>query len=101
MEWTDPWFIAYIHDDARDKHYMTTWKHPMLMLRDLVADNLLCYPTTLCLSLDFYGGFAWNGGNRVVHDENNDDDAYADVTRTIVLPVESCPYLDSEGRIPS
>ena len=43
MEWTDPWFISYIHDDTRDKDYMTTWSKPTFMLCDLIADNLLCY----------------------------------------------------------
>ena len=106
MEWADPWFIAYIHDDARDKHYMTTWKHPTLMLRDLVADDLLCYPTTLCIGVDSDGCFASNDDIKTVIDENSHDDAleengYSEVKRAIGSLVKACPYLDSEGRIAS
>ena len=110
MEWTDPWFIAYIHDDARDKEYMTTWRHPTLMLRDLIADDLLCYPTTLCVDFNSYGRFDFN---RPFFVDSSDDDgvqedpyseaarAFTSCPQNIKSLVRACPYLDSKDDIAS
>lgn len=104
MEWTDPWFIDYIHDDARDKEYATTWAHPTLMLRDLVADDLLCYPTTLCISGNDYGGVAKNDDrpfyplhavDGVTRNSNPEiERVLKSFSLSVVSLVRTCPYLD-------
>ena len=101
MEWSNDWFIANNHEDARDKGYMTTWRHPTLMLRDLVANDLLCYPTTLSISEYGYGGF--DSG-----DDGVTESSYSEVAQELTsFPqsigslVKACPYLDKWGTIAS
>ena len=104
MEWTDPRFVDYIHDDARDKEYATTWGHPTFMLRDLVADDLLCYPTTLCIRGNDYGGVSWKDDsayyprhavNRVTKHSNPEvERALKSFSQSVASLVRTCSYLD-------
>ena len=81
---------------------MTTWSHPALMLRDLIADDLLCYPATLCIC--HINRDHTTMGNLVLYDDNDKDDrarALKSFPQTIGSLVKASPYLDSMGTIAS
>ena len=81
-----------------------TWGHPTLMLRDLIRDDLLCYPTTFSFNdPGSYDAFCddYDSDSDSVSDSENGTDRCSEVDRALksfakdVQPlIEMCPCFD-------
>lgn len=100
-----------IYGDPDKNRKSTTWKHPTLMLRDLIDTDLLYYPLRLSIADHDHYGVGWGDGNwddgRVYEDSGVDqDDHYSEVDRVLEsFPkdlgpmVRACPYLGDDQDI--
>lgn len=101
--------LTYGDREAHDER--TTWIHPTLMLRDLLAHDLLCYPTELSIYDHQSDYIYWDDGrdydrrNGTLKRHDEHQGRYSDVDRALesfptnIGPlVERSPYLNGHDR---
>ena len=101
--------VTYGDRDINDEK--TTWIHPTLMLRDLLAHDLLFYPTEISINNHLEDDFEWDDG-RDYDDKGNlkrhgeHEVRYSDVDRALesfprnIGPlVRMCPYMNGHNHL--
>ncbi|KAL8787425.1 MAG: hypothetical protein Q9213_002202 [Squamulea squamosa] len=56
-------YAKIVYGDPGRNNPNTTWYHPTLMLRDLLRDDMLCYPTELFIGDRNYEDVDWDDGD--------------------------------------
>ena len=97
-------YITYGDPDVTGDN--TTWVHPTLMLRDLLKDDLMCYPTELHINDHAVDAVARDDGRNIYDDGVQDeeweprrsevDTALESLSKAFEPLVRACPYLQND-----